>query len=97
MNRETIEKAAQSYCDNKPYVETVLNKNAFIAGAHWRINSVWHDVKKEQPKADKPYLAVIELPQATEYAIWQGFANHPFWTKWAYLEDLIPDRKEAAQ
>ena len=69
----------------------------FSAGADWRINSVWHNASEEQPEAGKPYLAVIELPQETKYAVWEGYANHPFWKKWAYISDLLPDRKEVQQ
>ena len=50
MKREDIEKAAGDYSgsilgftDNKSVME---KHKAFVAGAKWRINSVWHDINE---------------------------------------------------
>lgn len=42
MKQEQIEKAGIDYANNKPYNETVLNKNAFIAGAQWLADRLCH-------------------------------------------------------
>ena len=51
MTREEIEKAGIDYANNKPYTETVLNKNAFIAGAQWMADRLciipWDKALKE--------------------------------------------------
>lgn len=57
MKKEDIEKAAFKYgCENQvaPCMGSELEK-AFIAGAEWRINSVWHDMKKEVPQVYGEY------------------------------------------
>ena len=59
MTREQIAKAAGEYSgsvlgfkDNP----VVMNKHkAFMDGAQWRINSVWHDMKKEVPQVYGEY------------------------------------------
>ena len=97
MNKETIEKAAQSYCDNKSYVETVLNKSAFIAGAKWRINSVWHDAEKEAPEQGEQiiilyYNGIVELEELN--GNWDLAGTYYGAIRWAYVADLLPERKE---
>ena len=91
MNRETIEKAAQSYCDNKPYVETVLNKNAFIDGAQWRINSAWHDASEETPMAFSPVLTVHHSGRYSVNMLGKEETCPRAWDKWAYIDDLLPN------
>lgn len=94
MKREDIEKAAAEYCSIKPYKEFVLNKNAFMAGAAWRMGSVWHDAS-EVPEHK---LALVEyplLPGGYGYLVApdpRGLAGSV--TRWAYIEDLLPERKE---
>lgn len=45
MTREQIEKAAKDYVMPNariiPLMESIAAKEGFIAGAQWRINSVW--------------------------------------------------------
>ena len=97
MNKETIEKAIRELkphgaddCKDRFELGKVVGfTRGFLSGTEWRINAVWHDAEKEKPDADKPYLAVVETPNATVYAVWQGYANHPFWKKWAYISDLV--------
>ena len=93
MNRETIEKAAQSWAKGeitKSRIERA--ERVFKVGAEWRINSVWHDVQKELPAPDKTVIA--------EYIISVDKHGFCFYIRgaeiirWAYLEDLLPDRKE---
>lgn len=54
--KQTLEEAKQEY------IEKHVSRNeyasfgeAFIAGANWRINSVWHKTKDEVPQAHGKY------------------------------------------
>ena len=58
MTREQIEKAALICAGAGEYGELPYNpdaKTGFIAGAGWRINSVWHDMVKEEPQVYGEY------------------------------------------
>lgn len=104
MTREQIEKAGIDYANNKPYNETVLNKNAFIAGALWRINSVFHKVS-EEPK-DEKFPILVEYSacgidgfcftvcdDALDYDM-RRHLRYCTVLRWAYVDDLLPERKE---
>lgn len=110
MTREQIEKAAKETLVNEP-VEIQATKvgtfqRGFIAGAQWRINSVWHDAS-EVPEANKRVLVCFENVIG-EYVYYRIRAFKPNVLKnwnmgnfsldkvlyWAYLDDLLPERKE---
>lgn len=67
----------------------------FIKGAEWRINSVWHDTKTEQAK---------KKPALVEYSLLNGNFGYLVTprpdelgnsiTRFAYLDDLFPERKD---
>lgn len=66
---------------------------AFVKGAEWRINSVWHHDQKP-PKICEPILlglfngyVVLEIP-SEEY--WNTLIKDHVHVKWAYIKDLIP-------
>lgn len=100
MTREQIEKAATESCviDNSifnpeyvPYYE-----HGFIDGANWRINSVWHDASE---KPDKNHLVVFECKKTYGKGYSVNFGENYGLLKnvllsWAYMKDLIPERKE---
>lgn len=104
MDKKTIRQAALKYYNNLPFMqhtERAFTKfeAIFRSGATWRINSVWHDASKERPERGRHYLATVEIPsKAPIIAIWKddyrGQANHPFFQRWAYPEDFMPERKE---
>ena len=99
MNRETIENAANDYADSITIIygnkDNIIED--FIAGAHWRINSVWND-GKEIPKMNEYVLmnlghrclvmCFITIP------LFLSFRNRENIVCWAYISDLLPDRKE---
>ena len=100
MTREQIEKAAGEYSgsvlgfkDNP----VVMNKHkAFMDGAHWRINSVWHDASE---KPDKNQLVVFECRKTYGRGYSVNFGENYDLLKnvllgWAYVIDLLPERKE---
>ena len=110
MNRETIEKAARDYIQPKasiiPVMESIAKKEGFIAGADWRINSVWHEASEEPEKGDEPIFVEYKDwgSDGSDYMICNNKSDYNFMLKrnvpyctvirWAYVSDLLPDRKE---
>ena len=110
MTREQIEKAAGEYSgsvfgfkDNP----VVMNKHkAFMDGAEWRINSVWHNVY-ERPDSGRMFLYIgksledRETKFDTDYLYpnenWEDFVFGEAMEEWAYIDDLLPERKEEAE
>ena len=103
MNRETIEKAIDARLDEPDNQwDGIFNSGycrGFKDGAHWRINSVWHDIDKDLPDCGRHVVnedwfdfevnSVLELKRILE--------KYPF-KRWAYVDDLMPDTgKEAIQ
>ena len=131
MTREQIEKAAMEYAvENSWYPgETSYESDikemeesfadAFKAGSQWRINSVWHDMKKEVPQVygeyenevapSIPCLVRGYLSTGYGYGVRYWNVSYEVWDdeecddyecdkdkieEWAYLDDLLPERKE---
>ena len=96
MTREQIEKAAGEYSSSllgfKDNPVVMAKHNAFMVGADWRINSVWHDANE---KPDKNQLVVFECRKeyGKEYSVNFG-ENYPLLKNvllgWAYIKDLLP-------
>ena len=58
MKREDIEKAAAIYtaqAEDSDYAEVRDVKQAFVSGAKWRINSVWHNME------EKPNFKILPI------------------------------------
>ena len=102
MTREQIERAAGEYSgsvlgfkDNP----VVMNKHkAFMDGAQWRINSVWHDAidKPENGRfvlVDKEYR-IYDVWKQDICDDWLNDVNYFGVKRWAYLDDLLPEREE---
>ena len=106
MKREQIEKAAKEHQSKLPYCddrkvrgEFVGNYYGFIAGAQWRINSVWHDASE---KPDKNQLVVFECRKTYGRGYSVNFGENYDLLKnvllsWAYVIDLLPERKEETE
>lgn len=95
MNKETIEHAAEEYVmgNSASYVE------CFEAGANWRINSVWHDGNVSCQTRRKA-LVLFKNGNAAVYNDLRDLTFERMWgevDKFAYIDDLMPDRKEADQ
>lgn len=100
MAREEIEKTAFAYaCENQVAACTggELEKG-FIAGAEWRINSVWHDVS-ERP--DERRAVIIEygenrisLHEKGYDGPWKYNVEQFGFKRWAYIKDLIPNMED---
>lgn len=73
----------------------------FVAGAKWRINSVWHDVK-ENPTERKIIIALSRDGCMTECDFtydhriftWIDIVKSQNIIKWCYKEDILPDTEE---
>lgn len=105
MTREQIAKAALLFAGAGEWGECPYNpdaKNGFMAGAQWRINSVWHD-NSIRPGEDCDVL--VETKRGIEmdrYDIdYNELDNGTDWEadviRWAYLDDLLPERKEETE
>ena len=128
MTREQIEKAAKETLVNEP-VEIQATKvgtfqRGFVAGAQWRINSVWHKPSENVESLIKERPVVVKLKRKNylllgkfeEFRLYDGNrdsdGNYSYTMscyflstslieyalsdvlEYAYLSDLLPDRKE---
>lgn len=74
-----------------------VTERAYIAGANWRINSVWHDAS-ERP--DKGKMLIVEdidsaydLVYLTKSKPWEELSEKNHYMRWAYIEDLLPNNE----
>lgn len=101
MTNEQIENEAASYVGDilgLDYIGEAEAERAFKAGASWRINSVWHDVK-EEPKRDVWILAqigddVFDTTIIEAEDNWDKLSMVMNIMRWTYVSDLLPDGKE---
>ena len=86
-------------CASKDEVLTDFGSSCFIEGAQWRINSVWHDASE---KPDKNQLVVFECRKTYGKGYSVNFGENYELMKnvivrWAYIIDLLPERKEVTK
>lgn len=99
MTQEEIKKAADEFADREYEISDIdrdaLHKG-FFHGAEWRINSVWHDAS-EQPKMGEQILVLFKSGNLTSWFasadIMDVFKKFEV-LRWAYANDLLPERKE---
>lgn len=108
MERDDIEKAAKDYSIGKTHFrrsvlkemdadDYVLRKDNcredFIAGAEWRINSVWHNAITDIPEAYFPVLVEDDLEdfEVSMLALVEECPKN--WRRWAYIDDLCLMRR----
>ena len=106
MNNKQIERAARDYSGevmpsySDGYFEMSQIADAFEEGALWRINSVWHGMDHV---ANPDLLLLVRLEEDEyELAFWpklDGSGDFPTftfdrWKEWAYVKNLLPERKE---
>ena len=99
MEKEKIEQAAIKSADEElDDFECRGHRDGFIAGALWRINSVWHD-GTASCEARRKALVLFKNGNAAVYKDLRDISFEQLWDevdKFAYLADLLPDtRKEA--
>lgn len=69
-------------------------KTDFFAGAEWRINSVWHDAS-EMPEKKFALVEYDCFPKGHRYLVVPDAREViESITRWAYMEDLIPNMEE---
>lgn len=108
MKIEDIERAAKEEAEKKEclvyYGGTAISQEdleeAFINGAKWRINSVWHDASETPKKQGYILVQIIDDYNCTIFVAWNINDNPAtYWNKiinrnnivkWAYIEDLLP-------
>ena len=92
--RERIKKAAKDYvmpnARISPLMESIAAKEGFIAGAQWRINSVWHNMNE---KPNGMFVILADFGQE-EYSLGINLEGMESAKRWAYVSDLLPERKE---
>ena len=97
MARKDNIKAAQDYEDSLIYSsisEQCDIKKAFVAGANWRINSVWHNDPKKG-KTQKPILVRFKnglFMVFEDIRELKGIESEV--EMFDYLEDLIPNTED---
>ena len=93
MKLEQHNQAAIEYEDSLIYSsisEQCDIKKAFIAGANWRINNVWH-----KPNEEPVSFCSLLLIENSNGEFDLGYKFDPANTKrWAYVRDLIPDTED---
>ena len=72
-----------------------FGEELFIAGANWRINSVWHDVDKELPEYNRHVVNEdwFDFTAKDEKDLKRIMNQYPF-KRWAYVDDLKPNMEE---
>lgn len=89
MTNEQIEKAAGEISYH-PFIE--IERQGFIRGANWRIESVWHNIEEKANFLKLPIL--LQHKNGNIHFLDDRFSNwkylQKYYTKWAYVKDLIP-------
>lgn len=111
MNIEAIKKTAREYAKNKYGGENAkqwaiaqihAGRDGFIAGADWRVNSVWHEANDKPEFCGKKGIWIVMYFEHGMLSAtfvrndeWDELRKRNNFAKWAYQTDLMPDRKEA--
>lgn len=100
MTQEQIEKAAWDYgCEEMtaPAINAPLTKG-FVAGAKWRINSVWHNMYENADVDNGDILLLFPDGGVMTKSVigwsWEDIKDTFAFEKWAYVKDLIPTKEE---
>lgn len=99
MKRKDIKQEAQNRCDKRfSYLHNSAFFDGFVAGAEWRINSVWLDINKT-PKDGRIIVLLGKYGTMLLYGPNMMYYKESIimdggFIKWAYKEDLMPDMEE---
>lgn len=101
MKRKDIEKAAGDYSGSilgfRENNSVMQKHKAFVDGAEWRINSVWHDIK-EMPENNRMILIIMQHDIPTVLGPDNTFFKEEVKDRqihrWAYVDDLKPNIEE---
>ena len=99
VTREQIEKAAMEYAERIPQSDErrEYSREDFIAGAQWRINSVWHEISECKDVKRKILVEYKNghfdaLPDIRDLKGVEDLV-----ARVAYVDDLLPERKEETE
>lgn len=78
-------------------------KRGFIYGAKWAqeefVKSLWHDAS-EEPLIDKPILIEYIADKKKKYTFssnrpssWEDYVSKFNWSKYCYIEDILPKQE----
>ena len=99
MTEEQIEKAIDARLDEPDNEwDGIFNSGdskGFRDGAQWRINSVWHNLGKEMPECNRRVVNEdwFDFIAKDEKDLARIIKKYPF-KQWAYVDDLLLERKE---
>lgn len=104
MKREQIEKEIDVRLEEPDNEwDGIFNSGysrGFREGAHWRINSVWHDAN-EIPQHSGLLIAICKDGKALlcgpNNSNWETTVKIFHIVRWAYVDDLTPERKEETE
>lgn len=105
MNKETIEKAAKvkpNYTWSNPILTVEISIHTGKDSPQTKTTmkqdaAVWHDARKEVPEK---YKLILTERKGRIFSVKAsaGMESCPLsWARWAYISDLIPDRKEGGR
>ena len=81
--------------ENKDEIVSVYDRYAgLVDGADIYRNNVWHDASKERPENGRMVLVIGGKKVGLVRKVYRnngGVGDH---CRWAYIDDLLPDRKE---
>lgn len=96
MTQEQIEKVANDYAC-KQWADggfRYVGRDGFIAGAQWRIDSVWHDRTEDASMGNGDIILVFSDGSAMTRSVigwnWKDILERFAFVRWAYIKDLIP-------
>lgn len=102
MRQEIISDKAQDYV-SRLYAENEYPcglcdiesdvMESFIDGAQWRVNSVWHDAS-ESPRTGDRIIVINEDYHIVDVGYFGNSDRIMDGHRWAYINDLLPERKE---
>lgn len=98
ITQEDIHKAAIELCTTEAQEEWLQDYgiHCFLDGARWRIDSVWHDMDIMPNFRQLPILMEHKTGSIHfidgRLSVWAYLKKH--YVRWAYVADLLPDRKE---
>ena len=102
MNKETIEKAAKvkpNYTWSNPILTVEISIHTGKDSPQTKTTmkqdaAVWHDARKEVPEK---YKLILTERKGRIFSVKAsaGMESCPLsWARWAYIDDLLPERKE---
>ena len=78
-----------------------ISVKSFEDGARWRINSVWHDRAEKADTSKKLILMYsngsVRVTLLNPNLTFDGFLSVDMFIKWAYVSDILPERKEETE